>query len=284
MSRQRLLIIVVPALVVGGIEVVSDTLLDSVIPFPLDAIVMTLVVLVIAAALSGDRLSPDRAAPCHAGRPQPRARRSSGVGFRAPARERRDHCPGGAARDPRRGGPERADPDPRRRGRSCCSPTARAASGTPRRAIRPARSTDPAGCRPRAATTSFDTCRPSWHGRAARGAGAAGPGGSIGTLAVGSSAEKAYAVEAVETLASLRTRPPSRSTTTGSRLELRELAVGSERERIAREMHDGLAQVLGYVNTKSQAGEELLADGRTEARGSSSRSSGRRPVGIRRRP
>jgi len=53
MSRQRLLIIVVPALVVGGIEVVSDTLLDSVISFPLDAIVITLVVLVIAAALSG---------------------------------------------------------------------------------------------------------------------------------------------------------------------------------------------------------------------------------------
>jgi two-component system nitrate/nitrite sensor histidine kinase NarX len=33
-------------------------------------------------------------------------------------------------------------------------------------------------------------------------------------------------------------------------------------------MHDGLAQVLGYVNTKSQAVEELLAAGRSvEARG-----------------
>ena len=53
MSRQRLLIIVLPALVVGVIEVVSDTLLDSAISFPLDAIVMTLVVLAIAAALSG---------------------------------------------------------------------------------------------------------------------------------------------------------------------------------------------------------------------------------------
>ena len=42
----------------------------------------------------------------------------------------------------------------------------------------------------------------------------------------------------------------------------------AERERIAREMHDGLAQVLGYVNTKSQAIEELLLAGRTdEARG-----------------
>ena len=33
---------------------------------------------------------------------------------------------------------------------------------------------------------------------------------------------------------------------------------GDERERIARELHDGIAQVLGYVNTKSQAVEELL--------------------------
>ena len=42
----------------------------------------------------------------------------------------------------------------------------------------------------------------------------------------------------------------------------------AERERIAREMHDGLAQVLGYVNIKSQAIEELLLLGRTEeARG-----------------
>ena len=45
---------------------------------------------------------------------------------------------------------------------------------------------------------------------------------------------------------------------------LRELAVVAERERIAREMHDGLAQVLGYVNTKSQAIEELLVAGRTD--------------------
>jgi signal transduction histidine kinase len=37
-----------------------------------------------------------------------------------------------------------------------------------------------------------------------------------------------------------------------------------ERERIAREMHDGLAQVLGYVNTKSQAVEQLLAAGRVD--------------------
>ncbi len=44
----------------------------------------------------------------------------------------------------------------------------------------------------------------------------------------------------------------------------RSAAVQGERERIAREMHDGLAQVLGYVNTKAQAVEELLAIGHTD--------------------
>lgn len=44
----------------------------------------------------------------------------------------------------------------------------------------------------------------------------------------------------------------------------RAAAVQGERERIAREMHDGLAQVLGYVNTKAQAVEELLATSHTE--------------------
>jgi len=42
------------------------------------------------------------------------------------------------------------------------------------------------------------------------------------------------------------------------------LAVTEERERIAREMHDSLAQVLGYVNTKAQAAETLLKSGQEE--------------------
>lgn len=44
----------------------------------------------------------------------------------------------------------------------------------------------------------------------------------------------------------------------------RELLVAEERLRIAHEMHDGLAQVLAYVNTKAQAVKELLRAGRTE--------------------
>ena len=35
--------------------------------------------------------------------------------------------------------------------------------------------------------------------------------------------------------------------------QLRELAIVEERERIARELHDGFAQVLGYINAKVMA-------------------------------
>lgn len=41
--------------------------------------------------------------------------------------------------------------------------------------------------------------------------------------------------------------------------KIQSLATLEERERIAREMHDGLAQVLGYVNTKTQAVKRLLS-------------------------
>lgn len=43
---------------------------------------------------------------------------------------------------------------------------------------------------------------------------------------------------------------------------LRSLAVSEERLHIAHEMHDGMAQILAYVNTKAQAVEEHLKQGR----------------------
>jgi len=54
-----------------------------------------------------------------------------------------------------------------------------------------------------------------------------------------------------------------------SRLHERVLdaAVLRERERIARELHDGLAQVLGYINTQTLAVRKLLASDRTDEAG-----------------
>ncbi len=46
--------------------------------------------------------------------------------------------------------------------------------------------------------------------------------------------------------------------------QVQSLAVRTERERIAREMHDNLAQVLSYVTTKTQAIREFLETGRVE--------------------
>jgi signal transduction histidine kinase len=90
---------------------------------------------------------------------------------------------------------------------------------------------------------------------------------TIGVLAVGSSSPRTYGVDDLETLSSLANQAAIAIENDRLQRELRGLAISAERERIAREMHDGLAQVLGYVNAKSQAVESLLADGRvTDAR------------------
>jgi signal transduction histidine kinase len=47
-------------------------------------------------------------------------------------------------------------------------------------------------------------------------------------------------------------------------LRLNDLAVAEERLRIAHEMHDGLAQVLAYVNTKAQAVKVFLRNGKPD--------------------
>lgn len=43
---------------------------------------------------------------------------------------------------------------------------------------------------------------------------------------------------------------------------VKHLAIEEERQRIAREMHDSLAQILGYVNVKAGAARRLIARGR----------------------
>lgn len=49
--------------------------------------------------------------------------------------------------------------------------------------------------------------------------------------------------------------------------ELENVAVAEERGRIGREMHDGMAQVLAYVNTKAQAVQQYLKVGKTDEAG-----------------
>ena len=49
--------------------------------------------------------------------------------------------------------------------------------------------------------------------------------------------------------------------------QIQALAVETERTRISREMHDGLAQVLGYINTKAQAVEQFITNKDLKAAG-----------------
>jgi signal transduction histidine kinase len=89
-------------------------------------------------------------------------------------------------------------------------------------------------------------------------------GQTIGLLAVGVGRPRGFDADEVETLASLANQATIALEHARLEARLRELAVIEERERIARELHDGIAQVLGYVNTKSQAVDGYLANGRIE--------------------
>ncbi|MGD0018853.1 MAG: GAF domain-containing sensor histidine kinase [Candidatus Limnocylindrales bacterium] len=89
----------------------------------------------------------------------------------------------------------------------------------------------------------------------------------VGSIGLATAAPRRFSDADVETLSALATQVGLALEAARLRDELRVLAVQGERERIAREMHDGMAQVLGYVNTKSQAVEELLAAGRVAEAG-----------------
>src|SRR5205085_5026661 len=73
-----------------------------------------------------------------------------------------------------------------------------------------------------------------------------------------------FSAEDEETLARFATQAALAIENARLHRRVRELAIAEERERIAREMHDSLAQVLGYVITKAQAVQELLRRGQTE--------------------
>jgi signal transduction histidine kinase len=247
--RLRWLAIILPGLAVGLIELVSDSALDSVIPAGWDALVVVALVVLLAAVFSYLTFRRiDALAGALARQNAELARRNATVRalhrvslaitalgeldriLEAIVEQARDllHADGAALLVDGPGG----------------EPTVRAASGRP---IDPG----PAQIGGSRLEASLQ------HGNL-----------TFGRLVVGSNGQRTYGADDVETLASLANQ--AAIAIEHARLEerLRDLAVAEERERIAREMHDGLAQVLGYVNTKSQAVEHLLEAGRVvEARG-----------------
>jgi signal transduction histidine kinase len=267
MSRQRLLIPIVPALIVGLVEGLSDTLLDPVLPFPWDAVVVSVAVFLLVLAVSG-----------------PAYRRIDALGATLARRNRELETRAASAAALHRVSVAIAALVDLRQVLDAVAVNARTLLSAdvavllltePDGGLRcaassgPADKIDPSGTlespeegdeilrfvRPEAAVVRVSA--PLQRG-----------GETIGLLAIGTGRASAFDAEAVETLASLANQAAIAVENARLAARLRELAVETERERIAREMHDGLAQVLGYVSTKSQAVEELLAADRVDdARG-----------------
>jgi signal transduction histidine kinase len=261
-NRIRWLTVLLPVALVGTIELVSDSWLDPYFPFPLDTLLVMLVVLAVGVVLSrrafqdvdrlGDTLRA-RNAELEARHATARGLQQVSVAITALAdldailQATVDNArtllaadvaflilsgPGGSA-------------------------TLRAASG-------PLDSLDATGGQPgddvhrfvRESAATALVQAPLRRGDV-----------TIGTLAVRRGEVRSLRIGDAETLSSLASQAAIAIENDRLQTELRELAVRDERERIARELHDGLAQVLGYVNTKSQAVEELLAADRVpEAR------------------
>jgi signal transduction histidine kinase len=257
MSRQRLLIVILPALVIGTIEALSDSLLDPLLPFPGDAILVTATVLVLSALLSGNAFNRiDALGATLALRNEKLERRAA-----AASALRRVSVAITAYVEPRQvldaivvnarellgadvGLLLLLDAD----GRA----TYAAGSG-------PDGSIDPTGSRAPSGADDIERFVPPAVSVGRLVAPLQRGSETIGSLAVTARHERSFDVDDVETLASLATQAAIAIENARLQSRLRELAVETERERIAREMHDGLAQVLGYVRTKSQAIQELLA-------------------------
>jgi signal transduction histidine kinase len=271
MSRRlRWLTILVPALAVGIIELLSDSLLDVAFPVPLDTVLIVAAVAALGALFSWlmfrrlDALTTALAAQNEALAARNAAARAlHRVSVAITALAELDRILQAVVDNAREllacdvavlllSGPDDAL-------------AVRASSGSPG-AIRPAGDGGPGDGRAAGGGPPEDALRfldPA--GAVARLAAPLQRGGrTIGLLVVGSSSERTFGVDEVETLASLANQAAIAIENARLQDRLRELAVIEERERIAREMHDGLAQVLGYVNTKSQAVDEYLATGRID--------------------
>jgi signal transduction histidine kinase len=261
--RRRWLAVVLPAALVAGIELVSDTILDSYLPFPLDTLIVTVVVAMLAAVFARwafgtmDHLTTS----LEARRAEIEAKAASANALHAVSQaiasvDDLEEILSATVRSARsllgaelgllvligRDG----------------EPVLRATSG-------PEAAFDRTG-----AAGGDETSRFLRQPRASSmlAAPLRRGGATIGTLAIAGGAVPSHEVGDIETLSSLANQAAIAIENHRLAGELRRLAVQHERERIAGEIHDGLAQVLGYVNTKSQAVEGLLEAGRLdEARG-----------------
>jgi signal transduction histidine kinase len=269
--RARWLIVIIPAIVVGAIEILSDALLDESFPFPVDALLVvgvTLVLAVVFARLAFGRIDAltgtlrRRNEELEARETSARALHRVSVAIASltdidrvleaivtHAREllgvdvvilllagpdgqltRRaaSAVPGVLLADPSPSGGDSAD-----------APEAAAADQILRFVTASSAVARVAAPLQRAGTT-------------------------IGLLAVGAPETRSFDADALETLSSLANQATIALENARLETRLRELAVVGERERIARELHDGLSQVLGYVSTKSQAVDGFLAAGRVD--------------------
>jgi signal transduction histidine kinase len=266
-SRHRWLIVALPALAVGLVEALSDTLLDPVLPFPADALLVALAVLALSIALSGQAF-----------------RRIDALGAVLAARNRDLETRAAAAAALHRVSVAITALVDLPLILQAIADNARtlleadvavillvSADGRLTRAASSGPVVEPTSGAERTGSDPDDDVLPFLPPALAtsRLANALNRGSeTIGLLAVGSSAARSFDADALETLASLANQASIAIENARLQARLRELAVETERGRIAREMHDGLAQVLGYVSTKSQAADELLASGRVaDARG-----------------
>lgn len=89
----------------------------------------------------------------------------------------------------------------------------------------------------------------------------------LGTLAVSADRARPFGAVELATLDSLARVAAVAIDNERLNRRVRDLGMVEERNRIARELHDGLAQVLAYVGTKTEAASSLLEAGRpAEAR------------------
>ena len=257
--RMRWLAVLLPASVVGVIELLSDTVLDPYLPFSLDTILVTIVVAVLAAIFARgtfdqiDRLTASieaRNAEVEARAVTASALHSVSLAIASLADlEAILQATVDSARKllgADLGLLVLTGPDGK--------PVLRSTSG-------PESAFDRSGGR---AGDDMGRFLRSERKLATLAAPLRRGGSTIGTLAVAGQAAPSHDVSDIETLSSLANQAAIAIENDRLAAELRKLAVRNERERIAGEIHDGLAQVLGYVNTKSQAVEGLLEAGRLD--------------------